>query len=193
MLLRSSTKEDRLHVLPFLPREMCERASLDDGTSFVGEAFFFMYRHPCVGFRFFTVWNFLNVLCAPLTHKVFDLLISTTLVSLGGCYLTYVEPRCLVLKDIGGEICILKGPLLKAVDLVFHQMTFLYVLYLYSAWGNCYVTSVGKTLMTCILFSIYGCFNDVLDRYRIDQRSFFALVGISFFIVLLLRSTPWWK
>ena len=144
--------------------------------------------NPC---RFFTNWF---VVLLPFVYYLKDYvnyMLFATIIWLGGFFITYVYPgeATLVVYDTVDherKTIVVKGPLLQAIDLVFHEIPFLVILYLYLCTNRLGKVTVLNTSVVLILSIIYLSLFSVTHVYGFKLYESLSIVVLSIVINVLL-------
>jgi hypothetical protein len=107
-------------------------------------------------FKYLTLWSLFFV----ITPNILNTRLLTLIVSVFGLYITYKIKKLVITDEI-----VFTGKTLVLIDLVFHQLPFLYVwLYTPSKTEN------STTLLTVLFVSVYMLTVDIMDVYKFKEK-----------------------
>lgn len=107
-------------------------------------------------FKYLTLWSLFFV----MTPNILNTRLLTLIVSVFGLYITYKIKKLVITDEI-----VFTGKTLVLIDLLFHQLPFLYV-WLYTPSKMEYT----KTLLTVLFVSVYMLTVDIMDVYKFKEK-----------------------
>lgn len=107
-------------------------------------------------FKYLTLWSLFFV----MTPNILNTRLLTLIVSVFGLYITYKIKKLVITDEI-----VFTGKTLVLIDLLFHQLPFLYI-WLYTPSKMEYT----KTLLTVLFVSVYMLIVDIMDVYKFKEK-----------------------
>lgn len=134
-------------------------------------------------YEFLTLWSLMfYVLDIGFDHIFINTYVLSFIVSIFGLYITYYIKELQINDHIK-----IKGTPLILVDLIFHQLPFIYLLMNHSFYMKRY--SLKQTFHTIFLVCVYYLFVDIYKVYKFDEkkiRYIILLVSVCIYLFITL-------
>lgn len=140
--------------------------------------------------QYFTLWCLLLVCFSSHTHMYVDLLLTSSFVLLCGSYLTYVYPRRVKFM-FNGETFTIVGWKLNLIDLLFHVLPFMYIVWRY---GEYYIKSektIPPLLNSLLVALLYVSTFDVFEVYGVRKEDVVNALFITCFVGIVYVALIW--
>lgn len=128
-------------------------------------------------FKYLTLWSLFFV----VTPNILNTRLLTLIVSVFGLYITYKIKKLVITDEI-----VLTGKTLVLIDLLFHQLPFLYVWFYTPS-----KTENSTTLLTVLFMSVYMLTVDIMDVYKFkEKRDVMYLICVVTLIYVIYNIKP---
>lgn len=136
---------------------------------------------------YFTIINLIFILFSKYIYKYINLLLTTLTVSIIGSVFFWLCPKEFILKINKNISIIFNGDLLKIIDILFHQIPLIYILYNYYNYYKKDPFNISFFNALLILI-IYLSVSNLDYLYGIDKCNQFILIPLSISLTFLIYS-----
>jgi hypothetical protein len=132
-------------------------------------------------YEFLTIWFlFIYILDIGLNVTILNTYVLSMIISFFGLYITYY------IKELQIDNLLIKGHELIIIDLIFHQLPFIYLLINHNKFKNRY--DVNSTFLTILFTCIYYIFIDIYKVYKFDKKKTRYMFLLTIVIVILFTT-----
>uniref|UniRef100_A0A6C0BNP2 Uncharacterized protein n=1 Tax=viral metagenome TaxID=1070528 RepID=A0A6C0BNP2_9ZZZZ len=134
-------------------------------------------------YEFLTLWFlFIYILDIGLNVTIINTYVLSMIISFFGLYITYY------IKELQIDNLQIKGHELIIIDIIFHQLPFVYMLINHNKFKNRY--DVNSTFLTILFTCIYYIFIDIYKVYKFDKKKtrymfLLTIISVILFTTLL--------